>query len=400
MMVSSMEEKPRLRADIQMRPWHHDGQQGLLLQDPLRENGALFLSDGALLVLQHLDGNKTIRDIQVALSRQLGQIVLSADIEQFIRVLSENLFLEDQRFREFLNQQVRQYREMPCRPSLLAGNGYPEQSEALRRYLDDLFRAAPQEQNTKTSVQPRGVVAPHIDLERGKTTYAHIYGLLRKVPPADLYLVLGVNHHFYTDNPFIFTSKAYHTPLGEIPVDADALAWFQEQLDWDIFEGELAHLREHSVEFPALLLRYIYPEQPFRMVAVLSNFVFLDDPRIDRFVEALRSFLRSTKQRVVLLASVDFSHVGPMFGGKREVTEGDAHEIRRRDLKTLELLAGGQAEAFYWDVMGDGNARHIDALGACYVLLRALGPVEGKLVHYGQAYHPQNTVTFAGLILT
>ncbi len=392
-----MEEKPRLRPDLQVRPWSHNGQKGLLLQDPLREEGALFLSDGAVLVLPHLDGSHSIRDIQVVLTRQLGQIIPSSDIEQLIHVLSENLFLQDQRFHSFLNEQIRRYRANPYRPSLLAGNGYPEQPEALRAYLDNLFNEAPAWQPQELPQGLRGVVAPHIDLERGKTTYAHIFGLLRELPPADLYVVLGVNHHFYSDNPFIFTSKAYHTPLGEIATDEEGLSWFQNELDWDIFEGELAHLKEHSVEFPALLLRYIYPEQPFRMIALLSNFVFLEDPRIDRFIEALRRFLSVAGQRVVLLASVDFSHVGPMFGGSRDLTPSDADRVRQRDLKTLQLLASGQADAFYWDVMGDGNARHIDALGACYVLLRALEPVKGNLIHYGQAFHPNNTVTFAGL---
>ena len=76
----------------------------------------------------------------------------------------------------------------------------------------------------------------------------------------------------------------------------------------------------------------------------------------------------------------------------------DLGRVEKQDLHTLDLMAGNEADEFYDDIMANDNPRNIDAAFAGYTFLQLLPGVKGQLVHYGQAFHPFNTVTFAGLV--
>lgn len=389
---------PKLRLDVQIIPFTHQNEKGYILKDTLSEERVLFLSAGAALLIPFLDGRHTTEDIQKVLELRTGQKVLLQDIQQLVQLLDENFFLDTPAYHNFVDELYREYKNGPARPSLLAGNGYPAGKNELKDHLAAIFKDVAPVPEVELPEQLHGAVVPHIDIERGKNNYAQIYTLLKNYPPADTYVILGVNHHYLTTNPFIFTNKPYLTPLGKMEIDMELLNQLQNNLGWDIFEGELAHKGEHSVEFPALFLSYIYPDSDSKILPVLCNFHEKDDPRIDAFIYGLRYYMENYPGRIVLIASVDFSHIGPQFGWEREVDETDVQSVREADLKTLKLMASGDADAFYYNIIDDGNKRHIDALGAGFVFLKVLGGKSGQLIRYDQAFDPLNTVTFAGLL--
>ena len=391
-------ENPKLRIDIQITPFTHQDQKGFILRDALSEERTLFVSEGAALLIPLLDGKHSIQEIHQTLENTTGQEVVLKEIQQFIQLLEENFFLDTPAYQKFVDDLYQEYKKSSVRKSLLAGNGYPAQEEDLTKYLNDIFKEVSIDSDLNLPKNIRGVVVPHIDIQRGKENYATIFSILKNYKPADTYIILGVNHHYLTTNPFIFTNKPYETPLGRLEIDTGLLSGLQKNSNWDIFEGELAHKGEHSVEFPALFLSYIYPDCNFKILPILCNFHNKNDKRIDILIYGLQYYIQNHPEKIVLIASVDYSHIGPQFGWERKVDENDIAAVKSQDLKTLGFMQKGNAEGFYQDIVKDGNKRHIDALGAGYVFLRTLNNPQGKLINYDQAFDPFNTVTFASLL--
>lgn len=390
-------EYPRLRQNIQITPFTHQEQRGFVLRDAISEDKTLFVSEGAALLLPLLNGKHRADDIQKIVENQTGQTISKQDVENFIRMLEENFFLDSPAYRQFLRDMQDEYKKSPTRPSLMAGNGYPAKKGDLKNYLDDIFKNVKIDKNLKLPEEIAGAVVPHIDITRGGNNYAQIYSILKKYPAADTYIILGVNHHYLTGNPFIFTDRAYQTPLGTLEIDHDLMENLNHQLNWDIFEGELAHRGEHSVEFPALFLSYVYPKLNFKILPILCNFHEVDE-RVNALIYGLRHHLADSSKNIFLIASVDFSHIGPQFGWQKVVEESDAKQVERKDRHTLGLLSNNEPESFYNDIMKDRNRRNIDALGAGYVFLNVLKDRKGQLIQYDQAFHPFNTVTFASVL--
>jgi AmmeMemoRadiSam system protein B len=299
-----------------------------------------------------------------------------------------------------MEEKTREYASLSARQSLSLEMGVPENKDEANRLFDDLF-APYQDENLPVNLpaDPQAVVMPHIDLERGRRAYGLIERALAAAPPADVYVILGVNHNFISDNPFIVTDRAYESPLGRLDVDKEMLDALKGRIDWDPLKDQVAHSGEHSIEFPSILLRRLYPTAPITILPILSNFPDCNDNRIKQFIDALKEVIEQCGKRVFIISSVDFSHVGPMFGAEKEVEEKDLVSIESRDRKTLELLAAGDAKAFWQDIMYDENSRNIDATQSCYVMLQLLGEnARGHLIEYEQAFDPFNTVTFATVV--
>lgn len=399
--MTTDQHRPKLRATVDLMPFEHGGRSGFLLRDSFIGDKMLFLAPEALALLVLFDGQRTVRDIQNMIMQQTGQLLPGNEIEDFVQLLDQHLLLDSPRYAEWMAGQAADYASQPFRTSLAESMGLPGDAAALRALLDGLMdRHAPQPPDLLPD-ELRGLVVPHIDIERGQLTYAKTWRSAAQFPPADVYIVLGVNHHFMSENPFIVTDRAYESPLGCLPFAAGLFAEIQFELPWDLLTDQIAHRGEHSIEFPSIFLRYLHPDAPISILPVLCNFLDREDARVIAMIAALRKILSSSRaagRKIALIASVDFSHIGPQFGARQPVSQGDLIDVGGRDRETLKLLAAGMPDPFWDDIMADSNARHIDALYACYTFLRALAPCQGRLINYEQAFHPQNTVTFAGMV--
>ncbi|MDP6278354.1 MAG: MEMO1 family protein, partial [Nitrospinota bacterium] len=121
------------------------------------------------------------------------------------------------------------------------------------------------------------------------------------------------------------------------------------------------------------------------------------------FIAALRETAAEFKargRRVCYLASVDLAHVGPQFGDERLVDEAQLRALGEADRASLEAVCRGDAEAFYWSVAADGDARKVCGLAPIYTMLRVLEGCSGEVLHYSQWPDPDGTVTFCSVALT
>ena len=172
-------DNPKLRIDIQITPFTHQDEKGYILRDTLSEERTLFVSEGAALLIPLLDGKHSIQEIHQTLENTTGQEVVLKEIQQFIQLLEENFFLDTPAYQKFVDDLYQEYKKSSVRKSLLAGNGYPAQEEDLTKYLNDIFKEVSIDSDLNLPKNIRGVVVPHIDIQRGKQNYATIFSILK-----------------------------------------------------------------------------------------------------------------------------------------------------------------------------------------------------------------------------
>ena len=181
---------------------------------------------------------------------------------------------------------------------------------------------------------PKAIVAPHIDFHRGGPAYAWAYKSLAESDGADLYIILGTSH-CGGENPFILTLKDFETPLGLVETDKEFVKALHQSCQENLFADEYLHRGEHSVEFQAVLLKFIKqrraelrgePERPFKIVPILvSSFHPMVQnrtlperhPPVARFIDALQD-LASREAGAFALSP---GWTWPMSAGSSEIAK-------------------------------------------------------------------------------
>ncbi len=406
-----MDERPRLR-QVEAFPVDQDGRRFLALRDPAGYTASVLLLPVALLeVVSLFDGEHSMVDIQAAIMRARGELVTGHQIEELADELDAHGFLDSARFAERRARMDAEFLGAASRPASHAGGADPAEPESLRRAIDAFFAppAGPGaiEWPARGANAVRGLIAPHIDFHRGGPAYAWAYRDLAERGDADLFLVFGTCHAGM-EHPFALTLKDYETPLGAAPVARDFAEALARRARQDCFGSELAHRSEHSIEFQAVFLRYLYAgRRDVAIVPILTSFVHEamargkrpeDDPRVPRFLDALADTIAASGRRVTLIAGADLAHVGPRFGDPEPISPRELAVVEEEDRAMLQAVEAGDAEGFFESVAGDGDRRRICGLSPIYTLLRALGGAKGTLRRYGQWPDPEGVVTFASVV--
>src|SRR5919201_93304 len=242
-----LDEHPRLRP-IEVFPMYDRGRRHLVLRDPADPTiNPIVLSDGAAEVLVLLDGQRTLRDVSNALLLR-GASVTEGQLRSFLTRLDEAGFLEGPRATHRFQQRRARFLRQPFRPAIHAGGAYADGLQELAEMLAAGYLHADGPgslpgQRAAHAPPLRAAIAPHVDLHRGAPTYSWAYKALAEAQPAELYVVLGTCHT-PVEGHFAATLKAYDTPLGSVPVDADFTHRLASNFGSDLFAGELSHAGE------------------------------------------------------------------------------------------------------------------------------------------------------------
>ncbi len=406
-------DKPRIRP-VEAFPIEQNEQAYICLRDPSGlAPEPIVLGMGAYFIITLFDGTNDLRGIRAAFMRRFGQPLPVDSLTELIDTLDKAYFLDSPAFRERLRKVREEFRANPVRPAALAGLCYPSEPNALRREIESYF--APPE-GPGTELKPRdgalaGLIAPHIDPRRGAAAYAHAYGELRAHEAPELVVILGTSHYGGGPELFSATLKDYSTPLGVVPTERG----FVERLSrrykgGDLFAEELLHRNEHSIEFQVLFLKWALGEREFSVVPILvSSFhemvaggvTPMREPHVASFIEALRREIEAEKRRVLIVAGVDFAHVGRKFGDEFTADESVAERVRRDDHGLIDFITRGDPEGFFADIARDGDARRICGLAPMYTQLELLKGRSGRLLKYGIAMEPDSgsAVSFASLAI-
>ncbi len=409
-MADVSDEYPRLRP-VEAFPAEVEGRRVVCLKDPegLAE-GMLMAPPELIPILAMFDGQQSIPDIQAAVTRQSGTILPGDRLREIVRQLDEALFMEGGRITSHREAVLRAFRNAPVRPAVHAGQSYEADPDALRRWMDGFF--APPEgpgapDFTPGAIPLRGVIAPHIDLRCGGPAFAWAYKAVAEASDADLFLVLGTGHSV-ARTPYALTRKDYDTPFGPVRADLKFIDALAARSGQDLFAEELAHRTEHSIEFQAVFLKYLFPDRDIAMVPILcGSFHEMIAARtspmsagpVRDFVEALKETIREDGRRVCVIAGVDFAHVGTKFGDPGPMTPEFLEAVASEDRERIARVEALDPEGFFETVSRDGDRRRICGTSSIYTMLRVMEAGSGKLLRYDRTVDARtdSAVTFASM---
>ncbi|MBF0284418.1 MAG: AmmeMemoRadiSam system protein B [Magnetococcales bacterium] len=211
------------------------------------------------------------------------------------------------------------------RPPAVAGLFYPEEADALRGAVRSLLESVP----PPIAAPPVALAVPHAGYVYSGLTAAHAY---RALPAADpdhprRVIVLSPSHRVFLEGVSVGDWEAFATPLGEIPLDWEAVERLAQEPD--VQRTAAPHRQEHALEVHLPFLQETVGA--FRLVPLVHG-------RIAHQRLAALALL-SWRPGDLLIASTDLSHFHP------------DHEARRLDAQchqavlSLDAAAMNQCEA-------------------------------------------------------
>lgn len=404
-------ERPKLRP-LSARRYDQEGQAFVALEDPLGvvANPVLIPLESFQWMARLFDGRTSLPEIQARILRETGQLVPAAELQRLVEQLDRAMILDGPTFAAFLDS----YRNERVRPPVHAGRSYAGTERALRAQLGQFFaheRGAglpAAHGNGHAANLLRGILSPHIDFQRGGTVYTWSYKELVEHSDADTFVILGVAHQ-YCAHRFALTRKDFATPLGRARTDLSYVERVAALAGQHLFDDELAHRTEHSIEFQVVFLQYLLGgRRDFAIVPILVG-SFQDlmeagidpiaDPEVRRFVAALRAAEMARGRTVAYIGGIDLGHVGREFGDPGLLDPATLDGLRCFDATMLDHAAAGDPASWFGTAAAVQNRWRVCGLAATYTMLHAMGPARGRLLKYDQAVNPERTccVSFASL---
>jgi AmmeMemoRadiSam system protein B len=388
------------------------GQSLVCLQDSQNiSDKTIFLPPPLYFIVTLFDGGHSILDIQTEFMRRFGEFLYTEKIEEIIHQLDESLFLEGERFEEALRQKEEDFKKASFREAALAGKSYENEPGKLKAQLSGYFTGpegpGPLMEREET-VGLKGVIAPHIDFQRGGFCYAFAHREIGQNPFPDCFVIFGTAH-VPMKTPFSLTRKEFITPLGKLEVDHAMVDAIQSQYPHDLFEDEAIHRTEHSIEFQCVFLRYLFPETtPIRIVPILCGSFHeaiergispMEFPLIRQFIGAIKKTVSSLGKKVCYLASADLAHLGLQFGDRDGISEYDLRVLDEEDREMLKHVEERNGDKLFFAISKEHDRKKVCGLPAIYTMLKVMEAKEGRLLKYGQAYTPetQSVVSFASM---
>ena len=190
------------------------------------------------------------------------------------------------------------------RPAAVAGSWYPGDAAELGAYLDRTLDSAPA-WSAPGGERLHALIAPHAGYAYSGATAAAGYRALR-AQAFDRVVLLGPSHHAGFRGAAIADVDAYATPLGEVPLDAVAVARLRETPL--VSAGPAGPDREHSLEIQLPFLQRVLAPG-WRLVPILVGRLEAED--YGPLADAIRPLLGD---RTLVVVSTDFTHYGARFG--------------------------------------------------------------------------------------
>jgi MEMO1 family protein len=200
---------------------------------------------------------------------------------------------------------------MNARPAAVAGSFYPRDAGALAAQVESYLGARPH-----AAVAPKALIAPHAGYMYSGPIAASAYALLAPLRGKVTRVVLaGPAHRVYVRGAAVPSALVFDSPLGAVPVDAEAVARLREFAFVGV--SDAAHALEHSLEVHLPFLQSVLGE--FSLVPVVVG-----DAAPAQMAQLLEQVWGGDETLVVV--SSDLSHYLPY----------DA--ARKRDRETAEAI--------------------------------------------------------------
>ena len=253
---------------------------------------------------------------------------------------------------------------LDVRPSPIAGTWYEGRPKILAAEIDHYLDQA---ELPELPGEVIAVIAPHAGHRYSGAVAGYAFAAVRGRTP-DLVAVISPMHHPYFEPLLVTAHAAYATPLGEIPLDKQAVAALDAALRAELGFGLSPVTRdpEHSLEI----------ELPFLQRALAGDFKLLpvmvheQSPKVsEKLGKALALVLK--ERNALLVASTDLSH----FYIQDEANTYDAEMLRQIEAFSPEGI-------FKAERSGKGFACGHAAVAAVLWAARELGADTVKVLRH------------------
>lgn len=251
------------------------------------------------------------------------------------------------------------------RQPAVAGRFYPGNAQRLRAEVETLItrRATAAQQAEEPEIAAIGCVVPHAGYMYSGGVAGSVYRRL-KLPQRSV--IMCPNHTGNGEPLAIMSEGAWHTPLGDLAIDAE-LAGALKAATPLLMEDSEAHRYEHALEVQLPFLQVLKPGLHFVPIAVgTGNFDVLS-----ALGEAIGETLRTWSEPTLIIASSDMNHYE-----NDEVT-------RVKDRRAIDQVLALDPRGLY-DTVREGQIS-MCGYGPATIMLtaaRKLGATKAELIGY------------------
>ncbi len=360
---------------------------------------SLVVSKETVFLISLMDGTRSLRDIQAEYMRKVGRLVYTEQLEQLIEVMDKHLLLHNQNFDDHLSRLKDEYEKSPVRKPCLAGRSYHANRVDLLLFLDEMFRC----EGAKTPKRRvSGILAPHIDYERGIEVYRETYPYLRNAEKP-LIIILGTCHH-HTSKIWSISLKDFSTPIGSAPNSAELGDLIKNDPVLKRYIDEWPHRNEHSIELQLPLIQFML-QDGFEIFPILTGSMheyvngdknIEEDSELTDIVASFKSVLDQCGKPHMILSGADLAHIGTQFGDRYALDAPTLGQSEAKDGDVLKKIAAVDAGGFFDVIKREGDRRRICGLTPIYFQLRLLEGSTCDIVKYKQWTDGRSSVSFAG----
>ncbi|MCD6524460.1 MAG: AmmeMemoRadiSam system protein B, partial [Thermococcus sp.] len=178
------------------------------------------------------------------------------------------------------------------------------------------------------------------------------------------------------------------TPLGSIEVDAEmakAIAKLSGIADLD----ELAHKYEHSIEVQVPFIQYL-SELAGKDVRIVPITLGIQDEDVSKALgKAIFEASEELGRDVIVIASTDFMHYGPVYGYVPFRARADElpHRIKEWDFRLIRRVLDFDVDGLFRELREMNHTMcGPGAVGTAIVYSRLAGALETELLHYTTSF--------------
>lgn len=379
--------RPHLRP-IQPLPVQKDGKQFVALRDPtMLSQKTMVVQPQVVQVIQMFQGRQTVEEIAKQVNAPVDQFL------NLVRTLDEIGLLWGPTFEKLEDERKQQLEAQGYFPVLASGAMGKDEAEC-RTAIEGWFE---QTEDPELDGDLLGIVAPHLDYERGWPNYAAAYYGVRQLDPPDRVVILGTNHFGLGDGA-IMTQYGFASPMGTCPPDQSIVGGMVERLGKPLVIDQLDHLAEHSVQLQLPWLQYCFGNEVPVVAALvpdpLTPMLEDDGERVsfEQFVTALDETLSAAGGTTFFVSSSDLSHVGPQFGEPRPVDDRRRTDVEQHDRDMMSKFIAGDPDEFLSAMQWCKNPTRWCSVGNMTATLKLARPKTVELIDYRQAYDDRGVV--------
>ena len=393
----------KLRDDLEVNLIQEFDSKYIYISDPLLISEPIALPFAYYPLIQTLiEGGKTAEEIAKDGTAKLLNLT-----DEKLYILLDNLvslYMIDTPSSKIAVENMQSYIAGGIRPSYCHSFSYPEDPTELKAFLNIMLDKG----KSLTDKPVKAILAPHIDLrlEESWEIYANSFLPLKNVEEVDTVILLGTSHYRSTAD-FMFTKKDFETPLGKAEIDHDLLTEIEKNTN--ITYDDIAHYKEHSVEFHLLFLQHLLPNKNVKIIPILTGSPahYLGDKTTpdsnedyNKTIAAIKEAIDTTGKKVVILSSGDLSHVGRKFGDDFPAAT-EQIRVKHEDETLIEKLINADKNAFFAEIAEIEDKNRICGSSPFYSALSLVEGNEVTTTGYNQ-WHEEETesmVSFAGFVV-